>query len=103
VGNYGAGAVVIWDEGSFFPVGDEKTAEQLEKGRFSFKLRGKKLKGGFSMVLLKGRGKGNQWLLMKKRDDQADPAFKLEGALTNERREKLEVNIPPCKTDSGPH
>jgi bifunctional non-homologous end joining protein LigD len=101
-GNYGAGAVVIWDEGSFFPVGDEKTAEQLEKGRFSFKLRGKKLKGGFSMALLKGRGKGNQWLLMKKRDDQADPAFKLEVALTNDRKEKLEVKIPPCETDSGP-
>ena len=40
---------------------------------------------------------------MKKRDDQADPAFKLEGALTNERREKLEVKIPLCETDSGPH
>lgn len=102
-GNYGAGAVVIWDEGSFFPVGDENPAKQLQKGRFSFELRGKKLKGTFSMVLLKGRGKGNQWLFMKKRDDQADPGFKLEVALTNERREKLEVKIPPCETDSGPH
>jgi bifunctional non-homologous end joining protein LigD len=100
-GYYGAGAVVIWDEGSFFPLGEEKPGEQLEKGRFSFELRGKRLKGGFSMALLKGRENGNQWLLIKKKDAQADPAFKLEVALTGDKRQKLEVKIPPCETDAG--
>jgi len=101
-GHYGAGAVVIWDEGSYVPAEEGDPEEQLENGRFSFELNGKKLKGHFSMALLKGRGKGNQWLLMKKRDQQADPIFKLETALTREKREKLEVKIPPCETDSGP-
>ncbi len=101
-GNYGAGAVVIWDKGSYVPTEEGDPEEQLENGRFSFELRGKKLKGGFSMALLKGRGKGNQWLLMKKRDQEADSTFKLEVALTEKKRKKLEVKIPPCETDSGP-
>jgi len=102
-GHYGAGAVVIWDEGSYAPAGEGNPEEQLERGRFSFELKGKKLKGGFSMAFLRGRGKGNQWLLMKRKDEQSDPNFKLEVALTGGKRQKLEVKIPPCEIDSGPH
>jgi bifunctional non-homologous end joining protein LigD len=101
-GHYGAGAVVIWDEGSYIPAEEGDPEEQLEYGRFSCELRGEKLKGGFSMVLLKGRAKGNQWLLIKMKDEQANPGFRLKVALTQEKREKLEVKIPPCETDSGP-
>jgi len=101
-GHYGAGAVVIWDEGSYVPAEEGNPEEQLERGRFSFELMGKKLKGGFSMALLRGKGKGNQWLLMKRRDEKANPTFKLEVALTEEKREKLEVKTPPCETDFGP-
>ena len=100
-GNYGAGAVVIWDEGSYVPAEEGDPEEQLQKGRFSFELMGKKLKGGFSMAFLKGRGKGNQWLLIKRKDEQANPEFRLKVALTKEKREKLEVKTPPCETDSG--
>ena len=102
VGHYGAGAVVIWDEGSYVPAKEGDPEEQLESGRLSFELNGKKLKGNFSMAHLKGRGKGNQWLLIKRRDEQANPKFKLEVTLTEEKREKLEVKNPPCETDSGP-
>ena len=101
-GNYGAGAVVIWDEGSYTLAEGGDPEEQLENGRFSFELKGKKLKGHFSMALLKGRGKGNQWLLIKMKDEQANPEFRLKVALTKEKREKLQVKIPPCETDSGP-
>ncbi len=101
-GHYGAGAVVIWDGGSYVPAEEGNPEEQLHRGRFSFELKGKKLKGGFSMALLKGRGKGNQWLLMKRKDEQSDPNFKLEVVLTEGKRQKLEVKIPPCETDSGP-
>ncbi len=94
--------MVIWDEGSYVPAEEGNPEEQLEKGRFSFELKGKKLKGGFSMALLKGRGKGNQWLLIKRKDEQANPGFKLTVALTEEKRGKLEVKIPPCETDPGP-
>ncbi len=100
-GHYGAGAVVIWDEGSYVPEGEGNPERQLESGRFRFELKGRKLKGGFSMARLKGRGKGNQWLLIKRGDEQANPKFKLEVALTGEKREELEAKIPPCETDSG--
>jgi bifunctional non-homologous end joining protein LigD len=101
-GHYGAGPVVIWDEGSYVTVEEGDLEEQLDKGRFSFELKGKKLKGGFSMALLRGRGKGNQWLLIKRKDDQANPEFRLKVALTGEKREELQVKIPPCGTDSSP-
>jgi bifunctional non-homologous end joining protein LigD len=101
-GNYGAGAVVIWDEGSYAPAEEGDPEEGLGSGRFSFELKGKRLKGRFSMALLKGRGKGNQWLLIKMKDEQANPEFRLKVALTEEKREKLQVKIPPCETDSGP-
>jgi bifunctional non-homologous end joining protein LigD len=100
-GNYGAGAVVIWDEGSYAPAEERDSEEGLGSGRFSFELKGKRLKGRFSMALLKGRGKGNQWLLIKMKDEQANPGFRLKVALTEEKREKLQVKIPPCETESG--
>lgn len=101
-GNYGAGAVVIWDEGSYAPAEERNPEEGLGSGRFSFELKGKRLKGRFSMAFLKGRGKGNQWLLIKMKDEQANPEFRLKVALTEKKREKLQVKIPPCETDSGP-
>jgi bifunctional non-homologous end joining protein LigD len=94
--------VIIWDEGYYVPTTEGDPEEQLKNGRFSFELKGKKLKGGFSLALLKGRGKGNQWLLMKRRDEAANATFKLETALTEEKRRDLGVKIPPCETDSGP-
>jgi bifunctional non-homologous end joining protein LigD len=76
-GNYGAGHVDIWDEGSYYVPGtsDRKEAGQallagLEKGSISFVLQGQKLQGEFSLVEMKGRQK-NAWLLVKKDDDQA--------------------------------
>jgi bifunctional non-homologous end joining protein LigD len=93
-GSYGAGAVVIWDSGSFEPEGD--SASGLAKGRLSLTLEGEKLQGGFSLTLLKGRGKGNEWLLIKKRDDHALDDWKIETALTPARRRTLSERIPPC-------
>jgi len=101
-GHYGAGAVVIWDEGSYIPAAEGDPEEGLKKGRLSFELKGRKLRGGFSIALLKGRGKGNQWLLIKKKDEQANPEFRLKVALDEEMREKLQVKIPPCETGAGP-
>src|SRR5512135_2629514 len=53
-GTYGAGPVLIWDSGIFEPEGDP--ASGLERGKLTFTLKGRKLKGGFSLVLMKGRG-----------------------------------------------
>ncbi len=93
-GRYGAGAVVIWDEGSFEPL--EEPLAALHKGRLSFRLEGKHLRGEFALALMKGRGTGKEWLLMKKKDAFADPGWELKEALTATRRKSLEEREPPC-------
>jgi bifunctional non-homologous end joining protein LigD len=79
-GNYGAGTVMVWDEGNYLALGakDAKESDKLiksgiHKGELKFILNGSKLKGGFAMVKLKNdkSGKGNSWLLFKERDQYA--------------------------------
>ncbi|MBW3544403.1 MAG: DNA ligase D [Bacteroidetes bacterium] len=76
-GQYGAGHVDIWDEGTYHAADTEDAKESeklllegLRKGSISFVLRGKKLQGAFSLVKMKGRQKG-AWLLIKKDDEAA--------------------------------
>ena len=52
--------------------------EQLARGDLKFRLHGEKLKGEFALVLMKGRGKGNEWLLIKKRDADAVEGWDIE-------------------------
>src|SRR5712691_11750578 len=59
-GNYGAGTVMIWDEGTYHAVGtsdrretEAKLAEGLRQGHLSFVLHGKKLKGHYSLLKMK--------------------------------------------------
>jgi bifunctional non-homologous end joining protein LigD len=87
-GEYGGGAVVIWDSGTY------ELIEQREN-KISFVLMGEKLKGGFTLTRLKA--KGDDWLLIKKRDEYALPDWKLEITLTPEKRTQLKERIPPCK------
>ncbi|MGZ3410970.1 MAG: DNA polymerase ligase N-terminal domain-containing protein [Xanthobacteraceae bacterium] len=70
-GNYGAGEVIVWDRGTYRSVqdaGEDEIRSGLRKGALSFVLRGKKLRGGFSLVRLK---RPRQWLLIKKDDENA--------------------------------
>ena len=77
-GNYGAGEVIIWDQGTYEPEGALSAAEQLERGELKFRLHGHKLNGSFVLVKLKhSRGK-NEWLLIKHRDDHADPMWNVD-------------------------
>jgi bifunctional non-homologous end joining protein LigD len=78
-GNYGAGTVIVWDEGTYEPAerkSNDKSAQdkalrqQLHKGKIKFILHGKKLKGEFALVKAHGRGE-NGWLLMKLNDEYA--------------------------------
>lgn len=70
-GNYGAGSVMLWDTGTYDVLGDPAAEGQLERGDFKFELRGTKLNGSFAIVRMKNRGKGNEWLLIKKKDEFA--------------------------------
>lgn len=76
-GKYGAGAVVVWDNGEYST--ESNPAEQLAKGRLNFIFHGKKLRGVFSLMKMKDR-KG-QWLIIKTRDEFADANWELETVL----------------------
>ena len=95
-GYYGAGPVIIWDSGEFQPEGDAETA--LRKGRLSFNLNGKKLKGGFALILMKGRGSGKDWLLIKGKDPFAKEDWEVKQELTPAKKKKLIEKTPPCET-----
>ncbi len=71
-GEYGAGTVMLWDRGTWEPIGDPH--EGLEKGDLKFRLHGERLKGTWVLVRLKPRDgeKRENWLLIKKRDKHAD-------------------------------
>jgi len=78
-GNYGAGTVMVWDEGSYEALGYERESikdqekillQELKKGDLKFVLHGEKVKGAYALVKIKGRGE-NAWLLIKKKDDEA--------------------------------
>lgn len=73
-GNYGAGKVIIWDKGTWIPLEDPHKG--LRDGKLKFELRGHKLQGHWTLVRMKGRGKGREdpWLLIKERDAHARPA-----------------------------
>jgi bifunctional non-homologous end joining protein LigD len=60
-GNYGAGAVIVWDQGTWTPL--EDPAEGMEKGKLLFELRGYKLRGKWTLVKTK-----QDWLFIKERD-----------------------------------
>jgi bifunctional non-homologous end joining protein LigD len=77
-GNYGAGTVIVWDEGTYEPLeepggrlhGEKLLLKQLKEGSLKFSLKGKKLKGEFALVRTKGMG-DNAWLLIKHNDRYA--------------------------------
>ena len=69
-GQYGGGTVVLWDQGTWEPLEDPH--QGLRKGALKFRLDGKKLKGKWTLVRIKGkdpREEGKTWLLIKERDE----------------------------------
>src|SRR3981081_2884782 len=92
-GNYGAGTVMVWDVGTWQPLSpvpvngkyvpgtEAEAAAMLAKGDLKFRLDGKKLKGDFALIKMRGQrpgSKGNEWLLIKKHDDAAVEGFDVE-------------------------
>ena len=77
-GNYGAGEVIIWEQGTWEPEGTESADAQMARGDLKFRLHGRKLNGSFVLVKLKRSQKGNEWLLIKHRDDYADPHWNID-------------------------
>ena len=90
-GEYGAGVVMIWDEGTYRPeVEVEKgvryeiteiskaqdvAAKSLKEGNLKFRLYGKKLQGSFALVRTKGLKAKDAWLLIKHRDEYCKEGY----------------------------
>ena len=98
-GNYGAGTVMVWDRGTFSTIGDAAAAKQIERGEIKFSLNGEKLRGSFVLVKLKQSQKGNEWLMIKHRDADADPRWDADAhdgsVLTGRTLEEIAEEIPP--------
>ena len=77
---YGGGTVMVWDTGTWKQKEDAR--EGLEEGNLKFELKGKKLKGGWALVHMKGRGEKN-WLLIKEKDQYADSTEDILGDKPN--------------------
>jgi len=72
-GPTGAGGVVLWDRGLYEQGGRVAWPEALSRGHAVFVLHGEKLRGGFALQRTRASGKP-QWLLLKRRDEEARPA-----------------------------
>ncbi len=96
--NYGAGTVIVWDVGTWqplspvavngkYPPGTEaEAAAMLAKGDLKFRLNGKRLKGDFALIKMRGRrpgSKGNEWLLIKKHDDHVVEGYDIAAVDTS--------------------
>lgn len=87
-GNYGAGTVIVWDEGTYEPLEEAKTKKEREKillkgfqaGSLKIKMNGQKLKGEYALIKTPKRA-ANAWLLIKHRD-----AFASEVNIADEDR-----------------
>ena len=72
-GATGNGGVIVWDRGTYEQGGRVAWPEALERGHAVFVLHGEKLRGGFALQRTRGRGPKAEWLLLKRRDDEARP------------------------------
>ncbi|HEY2902594.1 MAG TPA: DNA polymerase ligase N-terminal domain-containing protein, partial [Polyangia bacterium] len=92
-GEYGGGTVLLWDRGTWEPIGDPHAGYQA--GNLKFLLKGHKLHGGFALIKLKGRGPAaarrrddeRSWLLVKERDATARPES--DGSIVETRPESV--------------
>lgn len=99
-GNYGAGNVIVWDNGTYIladedrlDIDEHKLQSDLQKGHLSFILNGKKLKGEFALVKFKTKQE-NTWLLIKSKDQYANDEDVLQqdkSVLSNRTLESMET------------
>jgi DNA ligase D-like protein (predicted 3'-phosphoesterase) len=70
-GEYGAGGVIVWDHGTYANATTHEMTKCLERGHMSVRLHGEKLRGGYALTRIR-EGKDETWLLIKRRDEDAD-------------------------------
>jgi bifunctional non-homologous end joining protein LigD len=123
-GNYGAGEVIVWDNGTYSPDekgefswgdkagGSARMKAEIEAGKVSFTLRGKKLRGSWTLVRIGGRSApdSKDWLLIKHRDEYASTRDVLEddksvisGLTVKDLQEGRMPAMTPQAVSGAPH
>jgi bifunctional non-homologous end joining protein LigD len=101
-GNYGAGSVMLWDRGTWELLGDAPVEEQTRARRPEVPPARRKAQGRVRLVHMKNRGKGNEWLLIKKRDADAVPGWDIEqyawSVLSGRTQQEIAQGLPARKT-----
>lgn len=108
-GNYGAGTVMIWDQGAYEArEGGARKAQEMalrenyKRGKLTFLLHGKRLKGEFSLIKLKNQKNPNAWLLIKKRDEYAryrpDPPENSPSVVSDQTMDEIQEREVPLLT-----
>jgi len=110
-GEYGAGTVMVWDKGTYDPEDELSPEQQLARGEVKVVLHGQKLRGGFVLVYPGRRlgepGEKTRWLLIKRRDEYADPSWQIEdpaldrSVLTGRTLKEIEEGRPAKKHASA--
>ena len=88
--DYEGETVFIWDRGVYEQGGRVAWPEALDRGHAVFVLHGEKLHGGFALQRTGGNAKQPQWLLIKRKDDEARPG----SDITAERPESVVTGRP---------
>jgi bifunctional non-homologous end joining protein LigD len=105
-GEYGGGSVMLWDRGIYELLGDTTALAQIERGDFKFRLHGQKLRGEFALVKMRNRGKGNEWLIIKKKDAEAKPGWNIEdhahSVLTGRTQQQIAEDLPAVEAAPAP-
>jgi bifunctional non-homologous end joining protein LigD len=102
-GQYGAGAMIVWDRGTWVPMGDPEA--DYQKGTIKFRLSGQKLGGGWTLARIKNdQQRGDNWLLIKERDPYAKPEAEgnileeaPESVISGRRVEEIASDEPPAE------
>ena len=92
-GEYGGGTVMVWDWGTF-ELEESTPAESLRRGEVKFRLSGVRLKGRYAVVRTRSE---KDWLLIKKKDEAAEPNFNIEQFDTSVKTGRLKEEIEQGK------
>ncbi len=76
-GNYGGGTVMVWDRGTYYVYGEQPT-KSFQEGKLHLVLGGKKAKGEWTLVRIRGADQKSQWLILKTGTDAKPISKKLE-------------------------
>jgi bifunctional non-homologous end joining protein LigD len=92
-GNYGAGSVMVWDTGTWEPLGGDP-AEDVKAGKLHFALHGKKLEGEWTLVRMRARSEASgkdEWLLLKSGEDVTPISAKQDDESVLTRRTMAQI------------